>query len=142
MNIGQIASATGVSTKMIRHYESIGLIAPSLRTESNYRVYSPQDLHILRFIKSARSLGFSLEDIGRLLSLWQDKSRASADVKALAQSHIDALNAKLHEITAMRDTLQTLADHCHGNDRPECPILKGLAQPTAGGLPCHTGGRI
>jgi Cu(I)-responsive transcriptional regulator len=128
MNIGQIAKASGVSSKMIRHYEAIGLIEESRRTESNYRTYSAQDLHILRFIKSARSLGFSLDDIGRLLSLWKDKSRASADVKALALSHIDALNAKIGEITAMRDTLQTLADTCHGNARPECPIIQGLAK--------------
>lgn len=128
MNIGQIAKASGVSSKMIRHYEAIGLIEESRRTESNYRTYSAQDLHILRFIKSARSLGFSLDDIGRLLSLWKDKTRASADVKALALSHIDALNAKIGEITAMRDTLQTLADTCHGNARPECPIIQGLAK--------------
>lgn len=128
MNIGQIAKASGVSSKMIRHYEAIGLIEESRRTESNYRTYSAQDLHILRFIKSARSLGFSLDDIGRLLSLWKDKSRASADVKALARAHIDSLNTKIGEITAMRDALQTLADTCHGNARPECPIIQGLAQ--------------
>jgi MerR family copper efflux transcriptional regulator len=128
MNIGQIAKASGVSSKMIRHYEAIGLIQESRRTESNYRVYIEQDLHILRFIKSARSLGFSLEDIRRLLSLWQDKSRASADVKMLALSHIDSLNTKIQEITTMRDTLLTLANSCHGNDRPECPIIWGLSQ--------------
>lgn len=138
MNIGQIAQASGVSTKMIRHYEAIGLIEESRRTESNYRVYLEQDLHILRFIKSARSLGFSLDDIRRLLSLWHDTSRSSADVKALAQSHIDSLNKKIQEITAMRDTLQTLADSCYGNDRPECPIIRGLTQESTSLPACHS----
>lgn len=137
MNIGQISKASGVSTKMIRHYEAIGLIEESRRTESNYRVYIEQDLHILRFIKSARSLGFSLDDIRRLLSLWHDTSRSSADVKALAQSHIDSLNTKIQEITAMRDALQTLADTCYGNDRPECPIIRGLADEGAAKPVCH-----
>lgn len=126
MNIGQAAKASGVTAKMIRHYETIGLIAQSHRTEAGYRQYTPTDLHNLRFIKSARSLGFSLDDIKHLLSLWQDKQRASADVKALAQHHLDALNSKILELTQMRDSIQELVTHCQGNQRPDCPIINGL----------------
>ena len=127
MNIGEAAKATGVTAKMIRHYESIGLIAQSHRTESGYRQYTATDLHNLRFIKSARSLGFSLEDIHQLLSLWKDKHRASADVKILAQHHLDSLNMKIRELTQMRDVIQSLVGHCHGDTRPDCPILSELA---------------
>ncbi|PUA30428.1 MAG: Cu(I)-responsive transcriptional regulator [Cellvibrio sp. 79] len=127
MNIGQAAKASGVTAKMIRHYETIGLIAQTHRTEAGYRQYTPTDLHNLRFIKSARSLGFSLDDIKHLLSLWQDKQRASADVKALAQHHLDALNSKILELTQMRDSIQELVAHCQGNQRPDCPIINGLA---------------
>ncbi|UUA74953.1 Cu(I)-responsive transcriptional regulator [Cellvibrio sp. QJXJ] len=127
MNIGQAAKATGVTAKMIRHYETIGLIAQSHRTEAGYRQYSSTDLHNLRFIKSARSLGFSLNDIEQLLSLWQAKDRASADVKVLAQHHLDALSAKILELTQMRDTIQKLVAHCQGDQRPDCPIINGLA---------------
>lgn len=127
MNIGQAAKASGVTAKMIRHYETIGLIAQSHRTEAGYRQYTPTDLHNLRFIKSARSLGFSLDDIKHLLSLWQDKQRASADVKALAQHHLDALNSKILELTQMRDSIQELVAHCQGNQRPDCPIIAGIA---------------
>ncbi len=126
MNIGQAARQSGISAKMIRHYESIGLIRSSARTEAGYRTYSQNDLYILRFIKRARSLGFSLESIGHLLSLWQNQERASADVKALAQDHIRQLNIKILELTEMRDVLLTLVDGCQGNQRPECPILHGL----------------
>lgn len=126
MNIGQAAKASGVTAKMIRHYETIGLIAQSHRNEAGYRQYTPTDLHNLRFIKSARSLGFSLDDIKHLLSLWQDKQRASADVKALAQHHLDALNSKILELTQMRDSIQELVTHCQGNQRPDCPIINGL----------------
>ena len=127
MNIGQAAKASGVTAKMIRHYETIGLIAQSHRTEAGYRQYTPTDLHNLRCIKSARSLGFSLYDIKHLLSLWQDKQRASADVKALAQHHLDALDSKILELTQMRDSIQELVAHCQGNQRPDCPIINGLA---------------
>lgn len=126
MNIGEAAKASGITAKMIRHYESISLIGHSLRTESGYRTYSERDLHILRFIRSARSLGFSLEQIKLLLSLWQDRTRASADVKALATRHISELDAKIRALTEMRNLLQTLTVNCPGDERHECPILSGL----------------
>lgn len=127
MNIGEAAKASGVTAKMIRHYEAIHLIGDSLRTEAGYRTYGDKDIHVLRFIKSARSLGFSLDQIKLLLSLWQDRSRASADVKAMATTHIDELNTKINELTAMRNLLQTLTEPCPGNERADCPILAGLA---------------
>ena len=127
MNIGQAASASGVSAKMIRYYESIALIPPGRRSESGYRIYSENDLHALRFVKRARTLGFSLDQIRDLLSLWQNKERASADVKRIALGHVDELNQRIAELTEMRDTLQTLASCCKGNDRPDCPILQSLA---------------
>lgn len=130
MNIGQAAKATGVSNKMIRHYESIGLIRQSLRTDTGYRTYTDADLHVLRFIKTARTLGFSLDSIKQLLSLWQDKSRASADVKNLALNHIAVLTEKIDELKSMRQLLQGLADNCLGNERPDCPIIAGLARAT------------
>lgn len=126
MNIGQAAQVSGVNAKMIRYYESIGLVPESRRTESGYRTYSDTDLHLLRFIRQARRLGFGIEQIRQLLALWQDHERASADVKALAQAHIDELNRRIAELSAMRDTLAHLAAHCHGDARPECPILDGL----------------
>jgi MerR family copper efflux transcriptional regulator len=129
MNIGQAASASGVSAKMIRYYESIALIPPGRRSESGYRIYSDNDLHALRFVKRARTLGFSLDQIRDLLSLWQNKQRASADVKTIALGHVDELNQRIAELTEMRDTLQTLAQCCKGNDRPDCPILQSLADP-------------
>jgi MerR family copper efflux transcriptional regulator len=127
MNIGEAAAASGVSAKMIRHYESINLIRKSLRSDAGYRKYSDNDLHTLRFIKRARTLGFSLDQIGDLLSLWQDSGRASADVKAIAQAHVAELNKRIVELTEMRDTLTHLAHCCAGDNRPECPILHGLA---------------
>lgn len=127
MNIGQAAAATGVSAKMIRYYESIALIPAGKRTDAGYRIYGENDLHTLRFVKRARQLGFSLEQIRDLLSLWQNKGRASADVKAIAQGHVAQLNQRIAELTEMRDTLQTLASCCHGDDRPDCPILQSLA---------------
>lgn len=127
MNIGEVAKLSGVSSKMIRHYESIGLLANALRNESGYRVYSDNDIHTLRFIGTARSLGFSLEEIKQLLSLWQDKNRASADVKNLVLRHISDLDKKIAELTHMRTTLQTLANACGGNARPDCPILSGIS---------------
>ncbi|AOX60889.1 Cu(I)-responsive transcriptional regulator [Stenotrophomonas bentonitica] len=131
MNIGEAATFSGVSAKMIRYYEQIGLIPPAARSEAGYRHYSPQDAHSLRFIRRARDLGFSVEQIGELLVLWQDRERASADVKAVALSHVDGLKAKIAELQAMVQTLEHLAAHCHGNDRPDCPIIADLAQPAA-----------
>lgn len=126
MNIGQAASETGVSAKMIRHYESIGLIKQSRRTDAGYRVYRDDDLHALRFIKRSRTLGFSLEQIRELLSLWQDAGRASADVKQIAMAHVGELDARIAELTEMRATLAQLAQSCHGDNRPDCPILQNL----------------
>ncbi|MDX1670256.1 MAG: Cu(I)-responsive transcriptional regulator, partial [Limnobacter sp.] len=120
------AQKTSVSAKMIRHYESVGLIQPAHRTESGYRQYSEKDLHVLRFIKRSRDLGFSLDQIGSLISLWQDRSRASREVKQLAQHHLEYLDQKLAELHDMRQTLVQLVDCCQGDERPECPILKKL----------------
>lgn len=139
MNIGQAAAASGVSAKMIRHYESIGLIAPGLRTASGYRQYSQREVHLLRFIRQARNLGFPLEQIRVLLSLWQDTGRASGDVKRLAASHIAELDERIRALSDMRNTLQTLADACSGDSRPDCPILQGLAEGH-GGLCTHHAG--
>jgi MerR family copper efflux transcriptional regulator len=127
MNIGAAAKASGVSAKMIRYYESIDLIPAGRRSDAGYRLYGDNDLHTLRFIKRARLLGFPLEQIRDLLSLWQNKERASADVKHIATGHVAALNQRIAELTDMRDTLQTLASCCHGDQRPDCPILQGLA---------------
>ncbi len=126
MNIGQAAQQSGLSAKMIRYYESIGLLRPAGRSDSGYRQYGAQDLHVLAFIKRSRDLGFSLEEVGKLLTLWQDRGRASADVKALALSHVDALNRKIAELSALRDTLGELVEHCQGDHRPDCPILRDL----------------
>ena len=126
MNIGQAASETGVSAKMIRYYESITLLKPSARSDAGYRIYTPQDLHALHFIKRSRNLGFSLEQIRELLSLWQNDQRASADVKSIALAHVADLNQRIAELTDMRDTLSQLAASCHGDDQPDCPILQNL----------------
>jgi MerR family copper efflux transcriptional regulator len=126
MNIGQAASATGVTAKMIRYYESIGLVAESRRSGAGYRTYSEDELHALRFIKRGRTLGFSLEQIRELLSLWQNKERASADVKAIALGHVAELNERIAALSEMRDTLRQLAGSCHGDQRPDCPILQSL----------------
>lgn len=138
MNIGQAAQSSGVTAKMIRYYESIGLMPPSPRSEAGYRRYGEQDLHLLRFIRQARRLGFGIDQIRQLLALWQDRGRSSAQVKALAQSHVDELNQRIGELVAMRDTLSHLAMHCHGDDRPDCPILEGLA---AAELPGNLGAK-
>lgn len=127
LNIGEAAKASGVSSKMIRHYEAIGLISAARRTEAGYRLYGQRDVQVLQFIHRARALGFSLEQIRELLALWQDKSRASADVRALARSHIGQLERKIAEMEAMKRTLAKLAASCHGDARPDCPILDDLA---------------
>jgi len=126
MNIGKAAAASGVSAKMIRYYESVGLVPPARRTDTAYRVYSDEDVHVLRFVRRARDLGFSVDAIRELLALWRDKGRASADVKRIAQQHIDALEARIVALQEMAGTLRRLAESCHGDDRPDCPILGGL----------------
>ena len=128
-NIGSAAQASGVSAKMIRHYEAIGLIAKPARTFSGYRTYSERDVHTLRFIKQARNLGFSMKQISVLLSLWQNRTRPSREVKNIALQHIQELDEKIREMQAMKATLERLARHCHGDERPDCPILDGLAAP-------------
>ena len=125
--IGEAAKASGVSAKMIRYYESIGLIAPPLRNAAGYRFYDERDVQTLRFIRRARDLGFAVEDIGRLLELWRDGARSSADVKRLAGEHIAALQERIEVLQAMQRTLERLAHACHGDGRPDCPILDDLA---------------
>lgn len=126
-NIGEAAAVSGVSAKMIRHYESIGLIPEAARTVAGYRLYSDPDVHRLRFVKRARSLGFSMKQIGLLLQLWSDRSRASAEVKTLAQAHADELGQRIAEMQAMQRTLTDLARRCNGDGRPDCPILDDLS---------------
>ena len=134
LNIGQAANASGVSAKMVRHYEEIGLIPRAKRTPAGYRMYSQSDVHTLRFIKQARNLGFPIERIEKLLALWQDRRRPSRKVKELAALHIRELEGRIREMQDMKRTLEMLARHCHGDDRPDCPILKGLekALPLSG----------
>ncbi|HET9639586.1 MAG TPA: Cu(I)-responsive transcriptional regulator [Allosphingosinicella sp.] len=126
MKIGQASTESGVSQRMIRHYESIGLIGKAARRDSGYRDYDERDIHTLRFIRRARDLGFPIEEIGKLLELWQDRGRASADVKALALARAAELKRKAKELDAMRRSLEHLAANCHGDERPDCPILGGL----------------
>lgn len=128
MNIGQVASISGVSQRMIRHYEKIGLVPAPPRREGGYRVYVEDDAHRLRFVANARDLGFSVEDIRALLALWQDRNRSSAEVKALAAARARELGRKAEALQAMRATLLDLADRCHGDERPECPILQRLTE--------------
>lgn len=127
LNIGAASDASGVSAKMIRHYEEVGLIPKARRTYSNYRTYSENDVHVLRFIRQARDLGFSVKQIGELLSLWQNRRRSSSRVKSLALEHIRELDEKIREMQAMKATLEQLAARCHGDERPDCPILDDLA---------------
>lgn len=127
MNIGQASQASGVSQRMIRHYEKIGLIPRAARRDSGYRDYSDEDVHRLRFIANARDLGFPIEEIGKLLDLWHDRSRSSAEVKALATARAEELQRKAEALDAMRRMLLELADRCHGDGRPDCPILDTLA---------------
>lgn len=126
-NIGEASALTGVSAKMIRHYEATGLVPPASRTFANYRLYNDADLHRLRFIRRARTLGFSMAQIAQLLGLWSDPDRSSAEVKALAEAHAADLEARIREMQAMQRTLASLARHCHGDQRPDCPILDDLA---------------
>lgn len=139
MNIGEAAKASGVSAKMIRYYESVGLIPPIHRTESGYRAYSESDVHMLRFIRRARDLGFAVAEIHDLLDLWRDRSRKSADVKRVALQHIQDLQRRIQELQQMSDTLQALTACCAGDERPDCPILQGLE--TADLSPPRRGGR-
>jgi Cu(I)-responsive transcriptional regulator len=127
MNIGEAARASGVTAKMIRYYESVGLLQPIGRTASGYRVYNEQEVHALRFVRQARRLGFLVDDIRKLLALWHDRSRASAEVKVIALEHVAELDRRIAELTDMRDTLSHLAHHCHGDERPDCPIIERLA---------------
>lgn len=125
--IGEAARCAGVSARMVRHYESLGLLPPVHRTDSGYRQYTEADVHALRFIRRGRDLGFSMEEIGTLLGLWQNQGRASSQVKAIAQKHVDVLAERIAAMQAMQRTLQTLVHCCHGDDRPDCPILDDLA---------------
>lgn len=131
MNIGQAATETGISAKMIRYYESIGLLEPASRTMAGYRQYGEKEIHTLRFIRRARDLGFSVRQMQELLALWRDRDRASADVKRIAMGHIDALERKATELRQMADTLRHLARHCKGDKRPDCPIIEELGQAGA-----------
>ena len=127
-SIGRAAELSGVTPKMIRHYESLRLIPKAARTSGDYRVYSAAEIHTLRFIRRARNLGFSMKEIAGLLSLWRNQRRASAEVKRLATKHIAELDSKIKELRAVRATLADLAAHCHGDARPECPILDDLGR--------------
>ena len=128
MNIGQAAAASGVSAKMIRHYEDVGLLPAAKRSDAGYRRYGEDDLRTLRFVRHARELGFGLERIGELVSLWRDPGRASADVKRIALEHVAELDRQIDLLRRMRDALAHTARHCHGDDRPGCPILEDLAR--------------
>ena len=142
MNIGDASALSGVSAKMIRYYERIGLIPTASRTASGYREYEPRDVHMLRFIARARDLGFSVAEITELLDLWRDKDRRSADVKALAQARVRDLRHKIAHLQDMADTLETLVRSCAGNERPDCPILHNLeteAYPASGRCSHHAG---
>ena len=141
MNIGEAAKASGVSAKMIRHYESVGLFPEAARTESGYRQYTDKEVSTLRFIRQSRDLGFSIEQIRELLGLWQNRKRPSRLVKALAQAHIEELDAKLQELQAMKATLEHLVHCCRGDDRPDCPIIRTLEGGSVAGAPLpHNGG--
>ena len=128
VNIGEAARLSGVSAKMVRHYEGLGLLPRVARTDSGYRQYSEADVHTLRFIKRARDLGFSMEEIGELVGLWQNRRRASANVRRVAQKHADELAGRIAQMQAMQRTLQHLIHCCHGDERPDCPILDELAR--------------
>ncbi|KTT23434.1 MerR family transcriptional regulator [Pseudacidovorax intermedius] len=127
--MGQAAAHSGVSARMVRHYERLGLLPPVARTEGGYRLYGEADVHTLRFVKRARDLGFSMDEIGRLVGLWQDRGRSSADVKRIAREHLEDLDRRIAELQAMRGTLAHLIHGCRGDGRPDCPILEDLAGP-------------
>ncbi|MFM1991661.1 MAG: Cu(I)-responsive transcriptional regulator [Pseudomonadota bacterium] len=141
LNIGQAAQLSGVSAKMIRHYEDIGLLAQAARTDAGYRQYGERDVQTLRFIRHSRDLGFSLDEIRQLLSLWFNRERSSREVKELAQQHIRALDEKARELLAMKASLEHLARGCRGDERPDCPIIEGLADGCAehGAMASHAG---
>jgi MerR family copper efflux transcriptional regulator len=127
ITIGAAARQSGISAKMLRHYESLGLLGAVARTDSGYRLYSAADVHTLRFIKRSRDLGFSMAEIAELVGLWQNRTRASASVKHIAQKHMDELNQRIAAMQAMQRSLATLLGCCHGDERPDCPILDDLA---------------
>ncbi len=129
MNIGEAAARSGVSAKMVRHYESLGLLPRVARTEAGYRQYGDNEVHTLRFIRRARDLGFSMAEIGELLKLWSNRRRASADVRRIAERHVQDLERRIAEMSSMKRTLEHLVHCCHGDERPECPIIDQLASP-------------
>ena len=131
LHIGEASKQTGVSPKMIRHYEGLGLLPPAPRTDSGYRLYDDDALHTLHFIRRARDLGFGMADIAQLLGLWRNRRRASATVKKLAMAHVEDLQRRIDDMEAMKRTLVRLASECHDNDRPACPILDDLARSCA-----------
>lgn len=134
LNIGQAAALSGISAKMLRHYETLGLLGRVARTGSGYRQYNEADVHTLRFIKRSRDLGFSMAEIAELVSLWRNRRRASASVKRIAQQHVLDLSARITAMQAMQRTLQNLLQHCHGDERPDCPILDDLALHSSAAL--------
>ena len=127
MNIGQAAKFSGVNARLIRHYESIGIIPKASRSDAGYRTYTEAEVHILSFVRRSRNLGFSMKEIKKLVGLWRNKNRASAEVKNLAIKHIDEMEQKIAELQNMVKTLRHLAKNCHGDHRPDCPILNSLA---------------
>ena len=127
VNIGSAAELSGISAKMVRHYESLGLLPRVARTDSGYRQYSQADVHTLQFIKRSRDLGFSMAEIAELVTLWQNRRRTSASVKRIAQKHVDELATRIEAMQSMQRTLRQLLHHCHGDERPDCPILDDLA---------------
>ncbi len=139
MNIGEAAKVCGVSAKMIRYYENVALITPPTRNANGYRSYNKDNIHELKFIRRARDLGFTVEQISGLMHLWRDRSRASADVKRIALEHVAALEAKTREIAEMANTLKHLAATCHGDGRPDCPIIESLAEGGNRARPTHLG---
>jgi len=130
MNIGEAAKASGINAKLIRHYESIGIIPKASRSDSGYRRYSENDVHILTFVRRSRSMGFSMKEIKKLVNLWRNRTRASSEVKKMTLTHLDNIERKISDLQAIRSTLLNLANHCHGDDRPACPILEDLSQST------------
>lgn len=138
MNIGEAAKASGISAKMIRYYESIGLIRPAGRAASGYRVYSDSDVATLRFIRRSRNMNFAVEQMQGLLALWRDRDRASADVKRIALEQVELLETRMRELQEMAATLRHLADNCHGDDRPECPIIHDLSCHSSAEEPAST----